>query len=257
MTRSATIWRRTASVAMNLAERSGHPVGRPEFFAAFDPLKRRDLYDTVAMNAVIAGVLRRDSSAIDVGANYGSVLREIVRHSPEGRHIAFEPIPALAESLAREFPTVDIRQSALSDSAGTAQFSHVTGAPGYSGLRLRRDLPAGSGTVQNLTVRIDRLDDVLPQDFNPSLIKIDVEGAELGVLSGAAKTLARSRPVVIFEHGAGGADIYGTASTEVWDLFDDCGFRILSVTGEGPYSRAAFADLFTAPQWNYMAVPDR
>ena len=251
------MWRRTASVALNLAQRSGHPVGRSEFFAAFDSVTRRDLHDTIAMNAVIAAVLRHDSSAIDVGANQGSVLSEMVRHAPKGHHIAFEPIPELADSLKREFPAADIRQSALSDSAGTAQFSHVTGAPAYSGLRLRRDLPDGSGTVQSLTVRIDRLDDVLPENFSPSLIKIDVEGAELGVLSGAVKTLADSRPVVIFEHGAGGADLYGTASTEVWDLFDGCGFRILSVTGEGPYSRAAFAALFTAPQWNYMAVPDR
>jgi FkbM family methyltransferase len=249
------MWRSAASRVLELAQRTGHPVSRPELRAAFDSRQRRDLHDTVAMAAIVAGVLRRESSAVDVGAHRGSVLSDIVRHAPMGHHIAFEPIPRLATELARDFPGVDVRQCALSDGSGTAEFSYVTGAPGYSGLRLRQDLPPSSGTIERITVRVDRLDDALPADFHPVLIKIDVEGAELGVLRGARETLTRHEPIVIFEHGVGGADVYGSSSAELWDLFDECNYAVVSVTGQGPYSRSSFSELFTAPQWNYMAVP--
>ncbi|MEJ7661318.1 MAG: FkbM family methyltransferase [Hymenobacter sp.] len=49
-------------------------------------------------------------------------------------------------------------------------------------------------------------------------MKIDVEGGELQVLEGAQKMLAASRPVIIFEHGIGGSDHYGTRPEQVYDL---------------------------------------
>lgn len=207
----------------------------------------RDHRDGEHLRAVLAGVLRRDADCIDVGAHEGVVLREILRCAPDGRHLAFEPIPLLAQRLAATFPDVEVRAAALSDVAGKAEFAWVQGDPQQSGLRDR----GGRGTA--IEVDVVRLDDALPVDYAPSLIKIDVEGAEVRLLRGAVQTLSRYQPVVVFEHGIGGADVFGDTSGELWDLLAGAGLRIYDLDGAGPYSRDQFEAVFTEPIWNFLA----
>jgi FkbM family methyltransferase len=231
-------------------------VGRMrEARSAFDPSARRVLRDEHAMRVVLATALRRDGNAIDVGANQGDTLEMILAVAPDGRHVAYEPIPGLAQRLAVRFPGVDVRNAACSDEAGSAEFTHVLNAPAMSGLRQREDLPAHASEVERFSVRLDKLDDALPDGYVPSLVKIDVEGAELLVMRGAAETLARHRPFVIFEHGIGGADLYGSQPGELFDLLDGAGLRIFDLEGEGPYSRDRFEAVFTEPIWNFLAAP--
>jgi FkbM family methyltransferase len=223
--------------------------------SVFDPASRRELRDDHAMRVAISVALRRDSNAIDVGANEGATLATIVRVAPGGRHIAYEPIPGLHGQLVAAFPDVDVRRAALSDVTGEAEFAHVVGAEAYSGLRERADVPAHADAVERIQVRTERLDDVLEDGYVPALIKVDVEGAELQALRGAAQTLERHRPFVLFEHGAGGADLYGTRPTELFDLLDGVGLRIFDLEGDGPYSRDHFEATFTEPIWNFLAAP--
>lgn len=225
-----------------------------EFDAALHPLARREQRDEHALHVVLATALRPDSCAIDVGANAGAVLERIVALAPRGAHIAYEPIPALHEMLSRRFPDVDVRRAALSDVAETAAFTLVLDAPALSGLRERTDISPDAAREQ-IEVRTERLDDVLAPGYVPALLKIDVEGAELQVLRGAAETLARHRPLVVFEHGIGGADLYGTRPEDVHDLLNEVGMRIFDLDGTGPYSREQFVETFTEPIWNFLATP--
>jgi FkbM family methyltransferase len=247
---------RTTVVRLGREEQARELLGRVrEARSAFAPMLRRELRDRHALQVVLAAVLRPDSGAIDVGANLGEVLEVMTRVAPKGRHIAFEPIPELHQQLVQSFPDVDVRQMALSDVAGTADFTHVLGDHAYSGLLRRDDLAAASREVRQITVSTERLDDVLPENYAPTLVKIDVEGAEFQVLRGATRTLERYRPVVLFEHGVGGADLYGTHPQEVFDLLDGVGLRIFDLEGDGPYSREHFEDTFTEPIWNFLATP--
>ena len=223
--------------------------------SAFDPAARRVLRDEHAMRVVLATALRRDGNAVDVGANQGDTLEMILAVAPDGRHIAYEPIPALAQRLAERYPGVDVRNAACSDEAGDAEFTHVLNAPAMSGLRQREDLPAHAVEVERIAVRLEKIDDALPEGYAPSLLKVDVEGAELLVLRGAAETLARHRPFVIFEHGIGGADLYGSQPGELWDLLDGAGLRVFDLEGEGPYTRDGFEAVFAEPIWNFLAAP--
>ena len=60
---------------------------------------------------------------------------------------------------------------------------------------------------------------------------------------------------MIFEHGVGGADLYGSKPGEVWDLLDAAGLRIFDLEGDGPYTRDRFEAVFTEPIWNFLAAP--
>jgi hypothetical protein len=132
---------------------------------------------------------------------------------------------------------------------------HVADAPEYSGLKERTYPGYENSPRHELEVRIERLDDVLPEDFRPALIKIDVEGAELQVMRGATDTLRRHLPIVVFEHGIGASDRYGSRPEDVHELLvSDLGMRIFDLDGEGPYTRDKFVDVFPAPIWNFVAL---
>jgi FkbM family methyltransferase len=204
---------------------------------------REDIRDHEQLVALLGEVLRPDSNCVDAGAHAGSVLREIVALAPLGRHIAWEPLPDFAKLLAAEFPSVEVREAALSDNPGERDFAHLLERPGWSGFHAR-PVP-GAATVESIRVRCERLDDVVPADLRIDLIKLDVEGAEEEVLRGAVETLRRDRPVIAFEHGLGSAEYYGTTPLHIHDLLvRRLGYEIYGLAGEGPYGAARFAEIF-------------
>ncbi|HEV3035185.1 MAG TPA: FkbM family methyltransferase [Solirubrobacteraceae bacterium] len=208
--------------------------------------------EAICTSAVLACSLDEHATYIDVGANRGQVLREALRIAPQARHIAFEPIPALAQELSEEFPTVDCRQMAVGARAEVTQFCHFTRLDGWSGLRRSPEVSDDRGAPQYITVNVSTLDTEL-EGLTPSVIKIDVEGAELAVLEGGRSVLARARPLVIFEHVAAAAALYDVAPEAVWDVLSELGYTIFSVTGEGPFTRAAFVEASNVVNW--MATP--
>jgi FkbM family methyltransferase len=216
------------------------------------PLARRNRIDNEHQRLLMAFCLAADANCVDAGAHRGVVLREMLRCAPLGRHIAFEPLPALAAELRRSFPEVDVRDVALSDASGSARFVHVSSNPEMSGLREREY--GGPQEVEHIEVQTQRLDDALPPGYVPALLKIDVEGAELLVLQGALGTLRAHRPIVMFEHGIGGADRYGSSSRDVYLLLTaEAGLRIFDIDGGGPYSEGDFVAMFSRPLWTWVA----
>ena len=216
---------------------------------------RADMRDTDLLVALMEEVLEPDSDCLDVGAHAGSVLREMTRVAPGGRHVAWEPLPEFAARLRKAYPGVEVREAALSDENGESEFAHVLTDPGWSGF-VHRPTPA-SGRVETITVRTERLDDALPAGVEPAFIKIDVEGAEERVLHGAVETLRRHRPVIAFEHGLGSADHYGTTPAAIHQLLaGELGYTLFSLDGDGPYDEPRFGEVFaTGERVNFAARP--
>ena len=217
-----------------------------------DRTARRARRDERRLRAVLRATLRTDTHTIDVGAHKGLFLADLVRCAPYGRHLAYEPLPDLATALARQFPTVEVRNAALSDHAGSTTFQHVVDRPALSGIRRRLDV--AEGDVTEIEVPLERLDDSLPPGMRPGFIKVDVEGAELEVFRGAREVLREFRPTVVFEHGELGAGAYDATPGEVHALLAEAGLRIYDLSGSGPFGRAEFEHLFaTHAGWNWVA----
>jgi FkbM family methyltransferase len=221
-------------------------------FAELADIDRRD---TELIRRAIAWSLGPDSCCVDVGAHSGGVLGEIVRVAPHGRHIAYEPLPHLADRLKAAFPQVDVRCAALSDHAGESSFARVRAAEPWSGL-VFRPLPGNvEPDVEEITVKLEALDEALPAGYVPDLVKIDVEGGEEQVMRGAMRTLREHKPLVIFEHGYGAANAYGTEPDDIFGLVvGEAGLRIFDLDGGGPYELEAFkAAYFSNERVNWVA----
>lgn len=137
--------------------------------------------------AFILHILRSGDLFVDVGANIGS-FTILASGVCQARSIAIEPDPQAAIHLERNIAEnglsalVKIVQTAIGASNGKIGFT--------KGLDTTNRVAIGTDE-QTQIVPLATLDDVLT-GAQPTVIKIDVEGFEHEVLSGARRTLAKS-----------------------------------------------------------------
>ena len=152
----------------------------------------------------VAASLQAGGVFYDIGANVGyfSVIAARLV-GPQGMVLAFEPLTDNSRFIRRNarlnrFRNLEIFQFAVADSCSFADFC-VTEYSGGSVLALAdHRAPDVERVVRVPTVTIDHL--IFERGFKPpSVIKIDVEGAEAEVLEGMRRCLAIHRPVVIYE----------------------------------------------------------
>jgi FkbM family methyltransferase len=199
--------------------------------------------------AIIAGlyrtVLRPGDLAVDGGANEGLhafPLADLV--GPSGQVLAFEPIERHADTLARaardrRLPQLHVVARALAERDGTAPFHWIRNADGYSGLRPRATYPLAPD-VQILTVPTVALDTLIDHARPWRFGKLDLEGGEFRALQGAARSLARHRPLLVFESDrAGSAEAYGYGPDEFFGFFHALGYRLRDLFGR-PFAREAW-----------------
>lgn len=218
------------------------------------PTAWRNLREHDRVRLLAAAVLSEDSDCIDVGAHSGLLLDTFVSLAPRGRHIAYEPVPAVAAGLAERYPGVDVRRAAVSDEAGETSFVVHRDLPTRSSMR---SVGYSDAETETITVPVERLDDALPPEMSPALLKIDVEGAEHLVLRGAMGMLTEHRPLVLFEHQNSTARHYDTDPGEIFDILTrDAGMRVFDIEGQGPYTRDGFRSVVDGEKhWNFFARP--
>jgi FkbM family methyltransferase len=217
--------------------------------------QRRDRRDWDHMELLIRLLLRENSNCIDIGANIGNVLRLVVERAPLGEHYAVEPVPKLAAALRDAFTDVHVIEGALADKRGTAEFTMVNEGLAYSGFQ-RHEYPNPNWTTTTIEVQVERLDDVIPADYSPDFIKIDVEGAERDVIAGGLETIKRARPLVIFELGEWGASTTSTPSDIHTLLVEEAGLELFDIDGHGPLTLDETQNIYDlGGGGNFVAVP--
>lgn len=181
--------------------------------------------------AAFARLLRPGMVAFDVGAHVGWVAAQFAQLvGPRGHVLAFEPgannLGYLRRNLQR-FAQARIIEAAVGAAPGEAELfeESLTGqnnaldAP-YHRLAANAALnPADPGIVAR-TVAVTTLDAVAAETgLDPDLVKIDVEGFEYPVLSGAVSILERCHPVLMVEVTRDSAAIAGLLGRLDYRLF--------------------------------------
>jgi FkbM family methyltransferase len=166
--------------------------------------------DVVARNDALqmrffARHLRPGDFAIDVGGHYGQyavLFGTLVGAS--GRVVTFEPDVAAHSVLLRNLELNGLRdrvlveRSAVFDTTGTQEFFSTNGNSQSS---MARSALGDRGAAANRhVVPTVRLDDFLETRRlgPPNIVKLDVEGAEIGALRGAPAVL-RSAAIIVCE----------------------------------------------------------
>lgn len=196
---------------------------------------------------------------IDVGAHIGSIIAAVSRRDPSIKIIAIEAIPEKIAALRKKFPFVELHDCAVGESTGQVSFYINTRQSGYSSLG--RPDNANKDTITEITVPIKKLDDLVTSD-NVDVIKIDVEGAELGVLRGSGNLLNSSRPIIMFESGPEMDDGLKYTKTELYTFLTDNHYAILIPNrvahNDHGLTQQGFIESHLYPRrtTNYFAIPD-
>jgi FkbM family methyltransferase len=227
---AAPIWERVAAGPLSgreiLIDRRGTGAWADMLAGRFDA----EIYDAIA-RALPAS----NGIVWDVGAHIGfHTLGFSALVGTSGRVLAFEPNPSNRERLRQNLERnpdlaarIEVFPCGLSDCDGESLFT------------LTHDVDSGSSSMSFLdgtTAAVDpgtsaswekiivpvRTADSLVRDgtSRPDVVKIDVEGAELLVLRGAAETLTMTRPITIVEaHSA-------SLAFRVHEWFDTRGYEV-------------------------------
>jgi len=212
------------------------------------PITKNHRYDLEAKK-VLKKVLTPQSNCLDVGCHEGEFIDLFLKYAPKGQHIGFEPLPDFYQRLTKNYPSnCQFYKVALSDSAGESTFNYVISNPAYSGLQKRKYDKKGERDT-SITVQKEQLDSLLPKDLVVNFIKIDVEGGEYQVLKGAVQTIKKYQPIIIFEHGIGAADVYGTTPEMLYNLLTEtCKMQVSLMSnwlkGQAAMDKATFCKHF-------------
>jgi FkbM family methyltransferase len=135
------------------------------------------------------GALRANDLVFDVGANLGAYCIPVGKAHPNVKVCAFEPIELNAaliqvSSLLNRLTNVTIVRKCVSDRSGFVEFSLAEDSAYSSMVDTGR-----KAEVERLLCESTSVDDFCASQggFSPNVMKIDVEGAELKVLSGASR----------------------------------------------------------------------
>lgn len=173
---------------------------------------------------LVTGLCQPGKTFIDVGAHIGSIISEVKFKDPSIKIIAIEAIPEKARNLRQHFPAIVVHECAAGETTGNVSFFINTRQSGYSSLG--KQLGADQKILKEITVQLDRLDNlVLCHDID--VIKIDVEGAELGVLRGCEKIINNSRPTIMFESAPQSDDGLGYTKSGIFNFFADHAYVVL------------------------------
>jgi FkbM family methyltransferase len=185
----------------------------------------------------LGGLLRPDDVCLDVGGNIGIYATYFGQRVPQGRVMSFEPIPLNAglievNTALNHCDNVVVERCALADFEGVSEFA-VGNDAAYSSL-----LSTGRVADSEIReVRVTTLDSWLSAaHVRATVLKIDVEGAELAVLRGAKEFLndVDRRPrLVMVEVNQRNQAVYKTEPREVVAFLRDLGYEVYSILESG------------------------
>jgi FkbM family methyltransferase len=188
-------------------------------------------------------IVRPGDIVYDLGANIGWYsLLAARRVGPTGQVIAFEPAIENAAHLQRNsasngFANIVVVPAAVSDRDGWAMFLNRGSLQGrldkpdddIQAKRLAKQVGKSRGRTPVPMVTLDAWIAEAEQ-MPPSLIKIDIEGAEIGALGGMKSTLRTAKPALIIE-------LHGTRDA-ILDLLDQSDYEYEAIESDLPMREA-------------------
>lgn len=147
---------------------------------------------------------------IDIGANMGAFSIPIAKRFPNVKVVAVEPIPWLAKSIKdtaklNGLNNIHVEECAISSTTvkeiniPCTEDVHHTQTASLLNRKDYKKLINKYVKVKKIKIKTKKLDSLLVDYKDISLIKIDVEGKELDVLKSGKKLLMKYKPMIIFE----------------------------------------------------------
>lgn len=168
----------------------------------------------------------------DIGANYG-FYSQLVSTLGAKKTFAFEPNPRIATMLKENLHSMNgarMVKKAVGETKGSITF-HLQKVGSANSTLNAQVIAHKRADFESMVVEVITLDAFVNAHPAPTIIKIDIEGAELQALIGAKNTIARFKPVFTLEVWSGEkGEMYSMPAVQYLHSF---GYRAFDVNNEG------------------------
>jgi FkbM family methyltransferase len=261
------------SAARRLVKKALYPVLNEHTYVYFQALAkaldiRRGRWTEPELELIPAAV-RAGETALDVGANYGLYSYHLSRAGGV-RVYAFEPVPFTFRALSMvarilRFRDVELVEKGCSDRRGRITFTvpvQASGAmaAGQAYIGGRDDTRAGRerqvrwAATRDVTAEVVALDDFLPRVESLSLVKCDIEGAELLCFRGAERLIGEHLPTVICEINPWFLEGFGIKLEELLGFFAGRGYGLYRYVEDGSRRRLREVSAAEVEEDNYVFI---
>lgn len=192
-----------------------------------------------ALTGLIESTLRADDVFVDVGAHVGYfTLLAGRRVGPEGAVLSIEPNPVALGHLRQNVDrsglrNVQVAHTACGDSCDPVRL-YLHTESNSSMASLSADNATSGAAVDVPCTTLDKLCKERGLSC-VSLVKIDVEGAELSVLRGMERILREMRPVIVLEMEPQLLEGFGTSPDSLLAFLVAHDYRVAALGGHSNY----------------------
>jgi FkbM family methyltransferase len=239
----------------------GSRVYFPKGSVAFEAACEQGIFEADNVG-LLQRLCRPGTHMFDVGSNLGLMALPVLESVPDSTVVSFEPspnsLPWLKRTIARSAMRTrwQLIEKAACSRPGNAGFSVSTPTEGlFDGLRhTDRAVEFQRVTVETTTLDLEwrRL-----ENCAVSVIKIDVEGAELEVLRGAGDCLEKARPFVLLEWCPLNLKAYEISTDALYQFASDHGYRLYALPQMVRVLDAADLELQTMRTESFLMAPIR
>ena len=219
--------------------------------------------DDIAELLYLHQALKPGMTFIDIGAHHGIyTLVASRRVGPKGRVVAFEPSARERRRLRIHVALngagcANVEPYAVASDRGRRVFYTVqSGFWNYATTMNGLQRPAIDRQVRSEQVRTISLDDYVARMklSQVDVVKVDSEGAELEILSGAGSLLAEQRPSVICEVLDGTSQLWNYPARKIISRLCQYGYEWFDFRADGTLAPHQARDEYPEIR-NYLAVP--
>lgn len=208
---------------------------------------------------VLQSLVRPSTTMFDVGANIGLMAAPVLRHCPDCRVISFEPstnvLPFLRRTIAgNPFGSRwQLIEKAVGEKEGASEFIISSQAESlFDGFRNTYRASASSTII----VPVTTLDTEWHALGRPavSVIKCDVEGADLEVLEGARSCLAATGAAILTEWNSTNLAAYERPPSSLLEFSRSAGYRLFAVPSFSEISDSAQLQLHMIATESFLLI---
>lgn len=209
-------------------------------------------------------------TVLDVGANFGLWCYHASRYIGDGRIYAFEPVPFTHQTLKQvgrllRFRNTEIVAKGCSDKAGEITFTvpvqesgAVAAGLAYRGgrddNRTGKEKHVRWAGTRDIKGEVIAIDEFLPAIERLTLMKCDIEGAELFAFRGAARTIEKHLPTVVCEINPWYLEGFGISLSEMTDFFFSRGYEVFHYRNDEGRGQLRRVEVSEVEEDNYVFI---
>ncbi len=210
---------------------------------------------------IFSKLFKLNSYIFDVGANIGLISISLLDRCPSATVVSFDPSPGTAHLLmhtARDSKFNNrwaIISKAVGNRIGTSDFFSASADMGaFDGLVNT----SRAGEMKHINVELTTLDTEWERLGTPivSLIKIDVEGAELQVLEGGNECINHEQPAILVEWNPNNFHAYKYKIENILDWANAAKYKLFSMPALIPINNQLELKAVILSSVNFLLLPD-